>query len=134
MSTSHQSGIHWAAVALGAGAGYVLQLAAGLLVGSSQSPLAFTFSGFIGLLVGGFVSARLAGRQELLHGTLAAVPFIMISEFIRLSGEMELARAVPEAVPKINMVGLAMGDLVLLAGAAAGGWLAGLMATERKEP
>lgn len=133
MSTSQGPGIRWAAVALGAVAGYGLQLAAGFLVGYLYSPLAFSLSGFSSLLVGGYLAARLADRQELLHGTLTAVPFILVSEFLRLSGEMELARAMPQVVPRLNMAGLAVGDLVLLAGAAAGGWLAGLMATGRKE-
>lgn len=85
-------------------------------------------------MIGGFLAGRLANRQELLHGTLTAVPFILVSEFLRLSGEMELVRAMPQVAPRLNMAGLVVGDLVFLAGAAAGGWLAGLMATERKEP
>lgn len=44
MSRSHRDGIRWEVVALGAVAGYGLQLAAGFLVGSLFSPLAFSLS------------------------------------------------------------------------------------------
>lgn len=127
------TGIRWVPVALGAMAGYVLQLAAGFVTPASSSPLALTLPGFVALLVGGLIAARLAGRLELLHGALTAVPFIIVSEFLRLSVEMELARAAPGVPPRMNMAGLAFSDLVLLAGAAAGGWLAGLVAAKRKE-
>lgn len=128
------TGIRWVPVALGAMTGYVLQLAAGFVTPASSSPLALTLPGFVALLVGGLIAARLAGRLELLHGALTAVPFIIVSEFLRLSVEMELARVAPGVPPRMNMAGLAFSDLVLLAGAAAGGWLAGLVAAKRKEP
>lgn len=132
MASSQGRGLAWAAIALGAVVAYALQLGAGALLAPSL-PLVFSLAGFFALLVGGYLAARLAGQQELLHGVLTAVPFILVSEFLRLSGEMELAQTLPTVIPRLNMAGLVVGDLVLLAGAATGGWLAGLMAGERKE-
>jgi hypothetical protein len=127
--------MRWETIIVGAVVAYALQLGWGMLLGEAgATPTAFILSGFVSLLLGGFVAGRLAARQELLHGTLSAPPFIVVAELLQSLGEIETSRSLSTlAMPRLNMGGLALSDLILLAGAAAGGWIAGLLAPGRKE-
>jgi len=84
---------------------------------------------FVGLLAGGYVAGRWAGRSGFMNGVAVAVVFIVV--WAGLTGFFE-ARLVqdagPAALPKMNMGGIVLGDLLNLSAAAFGGWL-----SERKE-
>jgi hypothetical protein len=91
---------------------------------------------FLGVLVGAFIAARLAGRFELYQGTVVAIGFIVVGALFEFGQE---ASTVHQSVTSgthrlldlgpMNLGGLVSGDLLALVGGSIGALLARRRAT-----
>jgi hypothetical protein len=81
---------------------------------------------FAALVLGGYVSAHLAGRYHIFHGALAAVVYIFVTVTINAIREAPIARQFGMgALEPIDLIKLTITDVVAVVGASCGGWLAG---------
>jgi hypothetical protein len=79
---------------------------------------------FGALLVGGYLAGRIAGTSGFINGVAVAVVFIAIWAVQNAFFEARLVREYgPLALPRMNMGGIILGDLLNLSAAAFGGWL-----------
>ncbi|MGI8424708.1 MAG: TIGR04086 family membrane protein [Chloroflexota bacterium] len=80
---------------------------------------------FIALYTGGFTAGRMARRSGFMNGVVVAVVFIVVWAILNAVNEAQLVQdAGPSALPRMNMGGIVIGDLLNLIPAAFGGWLA----------
>lgn len=79
---------------------------------------------FLALLLGGFVAGKVAGTSGFINGVAVAVVFIVIWAVQNALWEARLVQENgPLALPRMNMGGIILGDLLNLSAAAFGGWL-----------
>lgn len=80
---------------------------------------------FIALYTGGFAAGRLAPQAGFISGASVAILFIVVWAILNAFFEAQLVQeAGPAALPKMNMGGIVIGDLLNLIPAAFGGWFA----------
>ena len=80
---------------------------------------------FIALYTGGFAAGRVAPSAGFINGVAVAVLFIIVWAVLNAVNEARLVQeAGPAALPKMNMGGIVIGDLLNLVPAAFGGWFA----------
>jgi putative membrane protein (TIGR04086 family) len=80
---------------------------------------------FIALYTGGFAAGRMAPQAGFVNGVAVAILFIVVWAVLNAVYEAQLVQqAGAEALPKMNMGGIVIGDLLNLIPAAFGGWLA----------
>lgn len=134
--------LKWRAILGGLGVAYIASVAMGVLL--ARGGLAGNLSllplvQFLGLFAGGYVAGRWAqGRGRtvpgdrpaqpvsgFMNGVVVAVAFIVVWAVQNAVQEAWLVQEYgPVALPRMNMGGIILGDLLLLSGAALGGWLA----------
>ncbi len=80
---------------------------------------------FIALYSGGFAAGKIAPSSGFMNGVAVAVLYIVVWAILNAVNEAQLVQeAGPLALPKMNMGGIVIGDLLNLIPAAFGGWLA----------
>jgi len=80
---------------------------------------------FVALYSGGFGAGRIANGSGFINGVAVAVVFIVVWAILNAVNEARLVQeAGPAALPRMNMGGIIIGDLLNLIPAAFGGWLA----------
>jgi hypothetical protein len=80
---------------------------------------------FAALFAGGFLSGRIASVSGFMNGVVVAVVYIVVWAGLNAVSEAQLVQeAGAAALPKMNMGGIVIGDLLNLIPAAFGGWLA----------
>ena len=93
--------------------------------GLSEQFFALPLVQFIALLAGGFAAGRIARGSGFMNGVAVAVVFIVVWAILNAFYEARLVQeAGPAALPRMNMGGIIIGDLLNLIPAAFGGWLA----------
>jgi putative membrane protein (TIGR04086 family) len=105
----------------------VLRLASLALesTGLGQQVFVLPLAQFIALYSGGFAAGRIAHGSGFMNGVAVAVVFIVIWAILNAFYEARLVQeAGPAALPRMNMGGIIIGDLLNLIPAAFGGWLA----------
>lgn len=80
---------------------------------------------FVSLYTGGFAAGRLANGSGFMNGVAVAVVYIVVWAILNAVNEARLVQeAGPAALPRMNMGGIIIGDLLNLVPAAFGGWFA----------
>ena len=80
---------------------------------------------FVALYSGGFSAGRVANGSGFINGVAVAVVYIVVWAILNAVNEARLVQeAGPAALPRMNMGGIIIGDLLNLIPAAFGGWLA----------
>jgi hypothetical protein len=80
---------------------------------------------FVALGLAGYVTGHLVGRAQVLYGTLMAIVFILLTTTVQATGEAILAHeAGLQALPPIDFIQLTLLDVLSMAGASLGGWVA----------
>jgi putative membrane protein (TIGR04086 family) len=93
--------------------------------GLGQQFFVLPLAQFIALYSGGFAAGRVARGSGFMNGVAVAVVFIIIWAILNAFYEARLVQeAGPAALPRMNMGGIIIGDLLNLVPAAFGGWLA----------
>jgi putative membrane protein (TIGR04086 family) len=93
--------------------------------GISDQFFALPLVQFIALYSGGFAAGRIAHGSGFMNGVAVAVVFIVIWAILNAVYEARLVQeAGAAALPRMNMGGIIIGDLLNLVPAAFGGWLA----------
>ncbi|MGH2351355.1 MAG: hypothetical protein ACRDJN_07035 [Chloroflexota bacterium] len=120
--------LRWGAILGGLAVAYIASVAFGVLlarVGQAGNLSVVPLVQFVALFAGGYVAGRWAGVSGFMNGVVVAVAFIAV--WAVQNGILE-ARLVheygPLALPRMNMGGIILGDLLNLSAAALGGWLA----------
>jgi len=131
--------MRWGAVLGGLAVAYIASVALGLLLarlGLASNLSALPLVQFLALFLGGYVAGRWAvGRAErgtgslrgtgFMNGVAVAVGFIAVWAVQNAVQESWLVQTYgPLALPRMNIPGIMLGDLLSLSAAAAGGWLA----------
>jgi hypothetical protein len=119
--------LRWGAIAGGLAVAYVASFAfgvilarAGLAGNLSVVPLAQVAA----LFAGGYIAGRWARVSGFMNGVAVAVAFIAVWAIQNALFEARLVREYgPLALPRMNMGGIILGDLLHLSAAAFGGWL-----------
>lgn len=110
---------NWGAIALGAMTGLGAALMAFLILGvtgildSTNAAIPVVFLQFLSQLLAGYVAARFAGRDAVIHGSFAALLLYLVGSTITLA-------AAPDAVGRVT---LALFAVVAAVVGAAGGLL-----------
>ena len=110
---------NWGAVAVGAMTGLGVALMAFLILGvtgivdSANAAVPVAFLQFVAQLIAGYVAARFAGHDAIIHGSFAALLLYLVGSTITLA-------AAPDAV---GLIPLALFALVSAVVGAAGGLL-----------
>ncbi len=111
---------------------YIASVAMGVLLarlGLAGSITLYPFVQFFALFAGGYVAGRWAGVSGFMNGVAVAIAFITVWSVQNAVQESQLVQQYgPLALPKMNIPGILLGDLLNLSAAAFGGWLA-----ERKQ-
>jgi hypothetical protein len=116
----------WVAVGLGCVTALGMQALFELLLGGSGLALVHYLGVFGALVVGGYVTGHLAGRNHVLNGALASVLYIFVTVTVNALREAPVARELGlGALPPIDLLQLTLTDVLAMTGAAWGGWLAG---------
>jgi hypothetical protein len=93
--------------------------------GLGTSLTAVPLGQFVALFAGGFTAGRLARVSGFINGAVVAVVFIVVWAAQNTIWEAWLVQENgPLALPRMNMGGIVVGDLLNLTAAAFGGWLA----------
>ncbi len=80
---------------------------------------------FVSLFAGGYCAGRMATISGFMNGVVVAVAYIVVWAVLNAVNEAQLVQeAGPAALPRMNMGGIVIGDLLNLIPAAFGGWLA----------
>ncbi len=120
--------LRWGAIAGGLVAAYLAAVALGVVLarlGLSRSLAALPLAQFVALFAGGYVAGRWAGVSGFMNGVAVAVAFIMAWAVQNALFEARLVQEYgPLALPRMNMGGNILGDLLNLSAAAFGGWVA----------
>ena len=128
--------LKWKAVLGGLAVAYIASVAMGVLlarVGQAGNLSALPLVQFLGLFAGGYVAGRWAqgrGRSGplvsgFMNGVAVAVAFIVVWAVQNAVQEAWLVQEYgPVALPRMNMGGIILGDVLLLSAAALGGWIA----------
>jgi hypothetical protein len=118
----------WLAVGLGCitalGMQALFAIFAGQL-GVAGAPIVNYAALFVALVLAGYVTGHLVGRAHVLYGTLMAIVFILLTTTVQATGEAILAHeAGLGALPPIDFIQLTLLDVLSMAGASLGGWVA----------
>lgn len=111
--------LNWGAIALGAMTGLGAALMAFLILGitgildSSNAAIPVVFLQFLAQLLAGYVAARFAGRDTIIHGSFAALLLYLVGSTITLAA----------APGDVGLVALALFAVVAAVVGAAGGLL-----------
>lgn len=123
--------LHPLAIAVGALVAFLalrllaLALGASGVGGAAGQVYLLPLAQFIALYSGGFTAGKLAPSSGFINGVAVAVLFIVVWAVLNAVDEADLVReAGPLALPKMNLGGVVIGDLLNLIPAAFGGWLA----------
>jgi putative membrane protein (TIGR04086 family) len=93
--------------------------------GLSQQMFLLPLVQFVALYSGGFAAGRVANGSGFMNGVAVAVVYIVVWAILNAVNEARLVQeAGPAALPRMNMGGIIIGDLLNLIPAAFGGWLA----------
>ena len=93
--------------------------------GLSQQLFLLPLVQFVALYSGGFSAGRVARGSGFINGVAVAVVYIVVWAILNAVNEARLVEeAGPAALPRMNMGGIIIGDLLNLIPAAFGGWLA----------
>jgi len=116
------------AIAGGAVVAYIISVALGIVLATTG--IGYTFyllplAQFLALYTGGFIAGRWAGVSGFMNGVCVAVLWIIVWAAQNALNEVQLVQiAGPAALPRMNMGGIIIGDLLNLTAAAFGGWMA----------
>jgi hypothetical protein len=124
--------LRWGAILGGLAIAYVASVAMGVMLarfGLADSIALYPFVQFFALFAGGYVAGRWAGVSGFMNGVAVAIAFIAVWSVQNAVQESQLVQQYgPLALPKMNIPGILLGDILNLSAAAFGGWLA-----ERKQ-
>jgi hypothetical protein len=116
------------AIAGGAVVAYIVSVALGIVLartGIGYSYYLLPLAQFIALYAGGYFAGRWAGTSGFMNGVVVAVLWIVVWAVQNAMYEAQLVQdAGPAALPRMNMGGIIIGDLLNLSAAAFGGWMA----------
>lgn len=116
------------AITGGAVVAYIVSVALGVIL--SVTGIGYQFyllplAQFIALYTGGYIAGRWAGVSGFMNGVCVAILWIIIWAVQNALLEARLVEeAGPAALPRMNMGGIVLGDLLNLSAAAFGGWMA----------
>jgi hypothetical protein len=120
--------LKWFAILGGLAVSYIASVAMGVVLartGLAGNLTLFPFVQFLALFAGGYVAGRWAGVSGFMNGVAVAVAFIVVWA---VQNAVQEARLVDEfgplALPRMNIPGILLGDVLNLSAAAFGGWLA----------
>jgi putative membrane protein (TIGR04086 family) len=120
--------LKWPAILGGLAIAYVASVAMGVVLaktGLAGNLTFFPFVQFLALFAGGYVAGRWAGVSGFMNGVAVAVAFIVVWAVQNAVQEAQLVdRFGPLALPRMNIPGILLGDILNLSAAAFGGWLA----------
>lgn len=115
------------AIAGGVVVAYIVSVALGIVLSVTGIGAAYyllPLAQFVALYSGGYIAGRWAGTSGFMNGVAVAVVFIVIWAIQNAFYEAHLLQeAGPLALPRMNMGGIILGDLLNLSAAAFGGWL-----------
>lgn len=113
----------------------VISVVLGLLITGAgvQNAVALTIPNFAAVVAGGFVAGWTAQRTGAIHGAIVAALYLVISGGFNLAAELGLIGGGPPLLPRMNMGGLLVADVVLLLGSACAGALGHNLAPRRAE-
>jgi hypothetical protein len=120
--------LRWTAIVPGVLVAYLLSFGFGFLL--ARLGLAGQFEWlpigqFLSLFVGGYLAGRWAGTSGFMNGVSVAVAFIVVWALGNAFYEARLVQDFgPAALPRMNLLGIVLGDILNLSAAAFGGWLA----------
>ena len=116
------------AITGGAVVAYIVSVALGIVLartGIGYSYYLLPLAQFIALYAGGYFAGRWAGTSGFMNGVVVAVLWIVVWAAQNAMYEAQLVQdAGPAALPRMNMGGIIIGDLLNLSAAAFGGWMA----------
>ena len=116
----------WVAVGLGCVTALGMQALFELLFGQSGLAVVHYLAIFGSLVIGGYVAGHLARKQYAFNGALASVLYIFVTVTFGAVREVALAREFGlNVLPPIDLLQLTITDVLAMAGASWGGWLAG---------
>jgi hypothetical protein len=119
--------LRWGAILGGLVVAYLLSVALGVVL--ARTGLAGNLSviplvQFTALFTGGYFAGRWAGTSGFMNGVVVAVVWIGAWAVQNAFFEARLVQEHgPLALPRMNMAGIILGDLLNLCAAAFGGWL-----------
>jgi putative membrane protein (TIGR04086 family) len=120
--------LKWPAILGGLAIAYIASVAMGVVLaktGLAGNLTLFPFVQFLALFAGGYVAGRWAGVSGFMNGVAVAVAFIVVWAVQNAVQEAQLVdRFGPLALPRMNIPGILLGDVLNLSAAAFGGWLA----------
>ena len=115
----------WVAVGLGCVTALGLTALFELILGATGLTALRYVAIFGALVLGGYVAGHLAGRQHAFNGALASVLYIFVTVTVSAVREAPVAREFGlSALPPIDFLQLTITDVLAMAGASWGGWLA----------
>jgi hypothetical protein len=119
--------LRWGAILGGLVVAYLLSVALGVVlarVGLAGNLSAIPLVQFAALFIGGYFAGRWAGTSGFMNGVVVAVVWIGVWAVQNAFLEARLVQENgPLALPRMNMAGIVLGDLLNLCAAAFGGWL-----------
>jgi hypothetical protein len=122
-----QIALRWGAIAGGLVVAYLLSVALGVVLaaaGLAGNLSAVPIGQFVALFCGGYFAGRWARVSGFMNGVIVAVAWIAVWALQNSLYEARLVREYgPLALPRMNMVGIIIGDLLNLVAAGLGGWL-----------
>ncbi|MBI3978645.1 MAG: YrzE family protein [Chloroflexi bacterium] len=118
----------WSAIGLGFVAAYAVSTALALAAGAgglASSLLALQVGGILASFVGGLVAGRRAPSSGIFNGAAVAGVYIFFLSILKGVDEIAIVQSAGWfALPKMDMTGLLVWDLLYLSAGAAGGWIA----------
>ena len=119
--------LRWGAIAGGLVVAYLCSVACGVVLaaaGLGRNLSVIPLVQFVALFAGGYVAGRWAGVSGFMNGVAVAVGWIVVWAAQNAVFEARLVQEHgPLALPRMNMGGIILGDLLNLSAAALGGWL-----------
>lgn len=119
--------LRWGSIVGGLVVSYLISVALGVVLagtGLASNISLLPILQFIALFAGGYVAGRWAGVSGFMNGVAVAVAFIVVWAAQNALLEARLVQENgPLALPRMNMGGIILGDLLNLSAAAFGGWL-----------
>lgn len=120
----------WRAVAAGAVCAYLLSVALGIGIakmGLGENLIARPLVTFAALLIGGWMAGWMAGIAGPINGSVVGIVYIVGWAIENAVFEGRLVETYGYTVlPRMNIMGILLGDFLILTGAASGGWIAEL--------
>jgi hypothetical protein len=119
--------LRWGAILGGLVVSYILSVAFGVVlanVGLAGNLSAVPIVQFAALFTGGYFAGRWAGTSGFMNGVVVAVAWIAVWAVQNAFFEARMVQEHgPLALPRMNMAGIILGDVLNLCAAAFGGWL-----------